>query len=331
MLGQNGPQRLTPPFPGQMRTVKWNFKGPLLEQSDEEITILPDRSHGTNLSRENRAKNIERCQVKLYYLRLSHDAAAEDALQLITDVWNLKLPKLLIEVTGGSDDFHLHPKLCRQFRKSIVKVAATTGAWILTGGTHTGVMKYVGEALRDHARRSRNKIVAIGIAPWGIVENRDTLVDEVGTATANKVKSYRVTSSVDSDGSPLDPNHTHFILVDNGTVNKYGVEFNFRSRLEKLISEQPLFPGSDQTVPIVCLVLEGGIDTIKVVLQNVSQNPPIPIVVVEGSGRAADLIAYALSNTSTNGQLVRLRERERERGGDVEREVETVRGGESES
>lgn len=62
-----------------------------------------------------------------------------------------------------------------------------------------------------------------------------------------------------------------------------------------------LIQTGDQTVPIVCLVLEGGIDTIKVVLQNVSQNPPIPIVVVEGSGRAADLIAYALSNTSTNG------------------------------
>lgn len=73
------------------------------------------------------------------YLRLSYDTDAEDALQLITDVWNLKLPKLLIEVTGGAKDFHLHPKLCRLFRKSIVKVAATTGAWILTGGTNTGM------------------------------------------------------------------------------------------------------------------------------------------------------------------------------------------------
>lgn len=30
----------------------------------------------------------------------------------------------------------------------------------------------------------------------------------------------------------LDPNHTHFLLVDNGTTNKYKVEFDLRTRLE---------------------------------------------------------------------------------------------------
>lgn len=63
-------------------------------------------------------------------------------------------------------------------------------------------MKYVGEALRDHARRSRNKIVAIGIAPWGIVENRDSLVDEVGTATAN-VSGSAVRFSVELVSKPF--------------------------------------------------------------------------------------------------------------------------------
>ncbi|KAJ8028966.1 Transient receptor potential cation channel subfamily M member 3 [Holothuria leucospilota] len=237
------------------------------------------------------------------YLRLSHDTDVEDILQVLTDVWNLRLPKLLVEVTGGTKDFSLHPELVRQFRKSIVRVAVTTGAWILTGGTNTGVMKHVGEALRDHSRRSRNKITALGVVSWGTVENRESLEDDSLTSSSNRAKTYRLTSTGESEGASLDPNHTHFILVDNGTVNKYGVELPLRSRLEKLISHQSLYPGSEQCVPIVCLVLEGGINTISVVLQNVSQDPPIPIVVVAGSGRAADLITFAVTDISSNGSL----------------------------
>ena len=33
-------------------------------------------------------------------------------------------------------------------------------------------------------------------------------------------------------GAFLDHNHTHFLLVDNGTEGKYGVEIPFRSALE---------------------------------------------------------------------------------------------------
>lgn len=42
--------------------------------------------------------------------------------------------------------------------------------------THTGVIRHVGDALKDHASKSRGKICTIGIAPWGIVENQEDLV-----------------------------------------------------------------------------------------------------------------------------------------------------------
>lgn len=53
-----------------------------------------------------------------------------------------------------------------------------TGAWIITGGTHAGVMKHVGQAVRDHALSSsmKGQIVAIGVASWGVIHNRDALV-----------------------------------------------------------------------------------------------------------------------------------------------------------
>ena len=52
-------------------------------------------------------------------------------------------------------------------------------AWIITGGTATGVMKLVGEAVQDHIEASGNtedkEIVALGIAAWGFVANNEVL------------------------------------------------------------------------------------------------------------------------------------------------------------
>ena len=43
----------------------------------------------------------------------------------------------------------------------------------------------------------------------------------------------------------------------------------------------------------MCVVIEGGMHTIRSVLEYVTDSPPVPVVVCEGSGRAADLIAFA--------------------------------------
>lgn len=48
-------------------------------------------------------------------------------------------------------------------------------------------------------------------------------------------------------GPRLDPNHTHFILVDDGTTGNFGVEIKLRSRLEKEISEQKVTKDSGKT------------------------------------------------------------------------------------
>lgn len=36
--------------------------------------------------------------------------------------------------------------------------------------------RHVGDAISDRTLKAKNKIIAIGIAPWGIVENKDDLV-----------------------------------------------------------------------------------------------------------------------------------------------------------
>lgn len=47
-----------------------------------------------------------------------------------------------------------------------------------------GVIRHVGDALKDHSSKSRGKVCAIGIAPWGILENKEDLIGrDVRTTT----------------------------------------------------------------------------------------------------------------------------------------------------
>lgn len=50
--------------------------------------------------------------------------------------------------------------------------------------------------------------------------------------------------------------------------------------------------GTHCSTPVVCLVIEGGTNTIRSVLEYVTDTPPVPVVVCDGSGRAADLLAF---------------------------------------
>lgn len=46
---------------------------------------------------------------------------------------------------------------------------------------------------------------------------------------------------------PLDENHSHFILIDDGSENKFGGEIEFRTSLEKYISEQSVDPDDKES------------------------------------------------------------------------------------
>lgn len=76
-------------------------------------------------------------------MRLAHDTRPEPIVQLLCREWNLGLPKLLITVHGGRSNFELQPSLKKVLRKGLLKAAKTTGAWIFTGGTNTGIFLFM--------------------------------------------------------------------------------------------------------------------------------------------------------------------------------------------
>lgn len=149
--------------------------------------------------------------------------------------------------------------------------------------------------------KQKNKVVAIGIAPWGIVENKELLIGN------DKVVPYHCVSSPKSNCAVLNSNHSYFLLIDNGTMGKYGGEIMLRKKLEKYISQQKICINSGvkgRGVPVICVVLEGGANTIRSVLEYVTDSPPIPVVVCDGSGRAADLLAFTHKYTSDDGDMM---------------------------
>ncbi|XP_034025901.1 transient receptor potential cation channel subfamily M member 3 isoform X4 [Thalassophryne amazonica] len=232
---------------------------------------------------------------KAMYVRVSYDTKPDLLLHLMTKEWQLDLPKLLISVHGGLQNFELQPKLKQVFGKGLIKAAMTTGAWIFTGGVNTGVIRHVGDALKDHASKSRGKICTIGIAPWGIVENQEDLVGK------DVVRPYQTMSNPLSKLTVLNSLHSHFILADNGTTGKYGAEVKLRRHLEKHISLQKINTRIGQGVPVVALIVEGGPNVISIVLEYLRDTPPVPVVVCDGSGRASDILAFGHKYSEEGG------------------------------
>lgn len=88
--------------------------------------------------------------------------------------WNLQRPQLILSVTGGAQKFTIPHRMKKAFKRGLIKAAASTGAWIITGGTNTGVMRLVGEAVADEFHTCN--LTVLGIATWGKIAFRDQMV-----------------------------------------------------------------------------------------------------------------------------------------------------------
>ncbi|XP_075046847.1 transient receptor potential cation channel subfamily M member 4 isoform X2 [Mixophyes fleayi] len=231
------------------------------------------------------------------FIRLSNETDPSIVYNLITHHWKIPPPNLVVSVVGGDGDFKIKSWLKDILRKGLVKAAQSTGAWIMTGGMQVGIGKYVGEAVRDHATassNSRTKVVAMGIAPWGIVNNRDSLVNPKGSSPA---KYYM--DNVDGPTYSLDNNYSVFLLADDGTIEKMGGETSFRFKLEEHISQQKTGVGGKGSIeiPVLCMLIAGKSKMLERVYQ--ATMSPIPCLLVAGSGGVADCLAEILEESLT--------------------------------
>ncbi|KAK3094835.1 hypothetical protein FSP39_006870 [Pinctada imbricata] len=240
------------------------------------------------------------------YIRLSHKDSMENLVELMDKHWKImepQPPSLCISVIGGAKSFKLDGKMRETFNTGLIRAAKTTNAWLITSGFNVGVMKAVGQAVSEgqsfvwQENRITHMLRCIGIGPWGYVKNRKYLESHDSNGNGRFPSNFK-TSNVILHGQPvpLNPNHTHFVFVDNGKRNTYAGASQFRAMFEQKVSKPTEENGLG--IPVVLVILEGGTDAISDAKTSLEHK--IPVVVCAGTGRAADILAYAYSHTKKN-------------------------------
>uniref|UniRef100_A0A3B3CIW5 Uncharacterized protein n=1 Tax=Oryzias melastigma TaxID=30732 RepID=A0A3B3CIW5_ORYME len=233
-----------------------------------------------------------------YFLRLSWGTNPSTIYNLMTVHWSLPSPNLVVSVVGGESQKSVKTWVREVIRKGLVKSSQRAGAWIITEGLREGVGKCVGEAVRDHATAassgSSNKVVAVGIASWGLVYNKEQLINPEGSYPAK----YDIRNSP-KDSCCLDNNYQAFLLVDDGSVDRRGGEISYRAKLEDYISHQPTgIQESGINVPVLCMLISGDPSMLKRV--DLSLKNSMPWLVLAGSGGLADFLSDVVENVSSS-------------------------------
>ncbi|XP_072527477.1 transient receptor potential cation channel subfamily M member 5 [Salminus brasiliensis] len=222
--------------------------------------------------------------------------------QLLIEQWGLSPPHLVVALVGGDELDQMKPWLRDTVRKGLVKAAQSTGAWILTNGLQFGITKHLGQAVRDHSLASTSskvRVVAIGIAPWTMIHNRELLV----SAKPDQPASYPTEDLPHGSVYSLDCHHSHFILVEEDP-QRPGATSDMRVKLLKHISLQRTGyggPGSFE-IPVLCLLVHGEPKILQRMYKTI-QNAT-PWLILAGSGGVADILVTLIYRGCWDAEMV---------------------------
>jgi hypothetical protein len=186
-------------------------------------------------------------------------APRDASAKAILDALEITSSRAVILLFGGAAglDESRKANLSTLFADGVTRVAAELGALIIDGGTQSGIMAIMGEAVARYPGTCQ----LLGIAPKGKITH-----PEIEGAFAG------------SDGAALEPHHSHFVLVESA---EWGGETG------KMLEVTRAF-----NAPIVAILVNGGAIAADEALQSVRNG--WPLLVIEGSGRFADELSAAV-------------------------------------
>ncbi|MGD1907002.1 MAG: hypothetical protein ACFB0C_13540 [Leptolyngbyaceae cyanobacterium] len=181
------------------------------------------------------------------------------------DALELSATQATLVVIGGASglDEVQRSNVESLFRDVLFPLAEEHQLCVVDGGTDAGVMQLMGRARAALA----GTFPLVGVAPRSLVQLPDD-------------------SNPNPDGAPLEPNHTHCLLVP-GT--------NWGDESEALAQVATLRAGAH---PSLTVLVNGGSVTWQEA--QISVEDGRAVVVMAGSGRAADTIAAALQGQSSD-------------------------------
>ncbi|MUG93782.1 hypothetical protein F7734_15705 [Scytonema sp. UIC 10036] len=156
------------------------------------------------------------------------------------------------------------------FVEVLAPTAQRLGAYVVDGGTDAGVMRLIGKA----RSQINGEFPLIGVAPTG------------------KVILPEQTTVLSEDATPLEPHHTHFVLVPG---NNWGDESPWIVQVATVLANG---------APSITVLVNGGEITFIDALNSVIAGRLV--MVIAGSGRTADKLASALHRNAIDERAKQL-------------------------
>ncbi|GFR18191.1 transient receptor potential cation channel subfamily M member 6, partial [Trichonephila clavata] len=259
------------------------------------------------------------------FLKVSHDANMDDTGHVLTQEWKLGTPRIVLVVMSNVSPLSqwTNTRQIKNFQKGLISATNTTEMWILTNGINVGVTKMIGDAVHEEINRRNSKshfqkthhmdsdhnskIVVIGVAREDLLNHGDSF-----DGSSPRLEIENEGNKIEEQKFDLNPDHTHFLIVKDGTINKTGINY-FLLRLQHYLAsslDQPRKSASNYRlnhcslgileIPVVAVLFQGGTDCARLVLDHLKRH--LPLVVMKGSGGLADILGFAYSEINQRPQ-----------------------------
>ena len=240
------------------------------------------------------------------FIVVSSRADPQSICKVMTDVWHLTRPSVILSVTGGAGSLGLNAQLEEAYVKGLANAAQSTRSWIISGGSDAGVMQLTGKVMSWLGAGTP----CIGIASYDVVMYKDKFVKapdseltRTGTGLSprsraryakkkkksREVKYWKQDKPVPGKETAIDPNHTHFVLVDNFGKKGFGGEVEMRANIEEYMAREA--GGSRGEVPLVCLCVGGGPNTFDTLLEQIRLQNMV-LLLAESGGAAGAITKF---------------------------------------
>uniref|UniRef100_T1IZ08 Uncharacterized protein n=1 Tax=Strigamia maritima TaxID=126957 RepID=T1IZ08_STRMM len=255
------------------------------------------------------------------YICVGHNEDISDVVNTLARIWKLSCPSIVIMIVSSISQPLRYPThgQWKSLQKGLIKAANTTSMWIVTNGVNSAVGKLVGDAVRleELHRQSQTcswhpetstirlvpKLVLIGITSSNILAY-ENLLDGKGTVVELPCEGFQS----EDRKYELNPDHTHFIVVKDGTIDNSGAQ-SFAVQLADYLMHSDVSGPTENVssparhrneIPVVGLLVQGGFSSLKLALELLKRE--IPILVLKESGGSADFIAYAYEEIKENNR-----------------------------
>ncbi|HLO87225.1 MAG TPA: hypothetical protein VK203_19765 [Nostocaceae cyanobacterium] len=201
---------------------------------------------------------------------VSVDESAE--LPDVLDKMGLLGSRPILVVVGGASQISETDYLRIQsfFVEVLAPIAQNLGAYVVDGGTDVGVMQLMGNA----REQIKGQFPLIGVAPIA------------------KVLLPNQTTTPDDDATPLEPHHTHFVLVPG---SNWGDESPWIVEVATVLAHG---------APSLTVLINGGEISFSDAFNSVMAGRLV--IAIAGSGRTADKLASALHGEITDERAQKL-------------------------